>query len=412
MKAFEATTAYFNRAADHLQMNDEMRTLLLTPKREVQVQVAVDMDNGELRTFLGYRVQHDDARGPFKGGLRFHPEVDLDHVRALASLMTWKSAVVDLPFGGAKGGVSVDPHELSYRELESVTRTFVDQIHDFIGPDKDIPAPDMGTTAEVMAWIMNQYGKYHGFNPGVVTAKPVEHYGMPGREEATGRGVGIMTFKLCQRLGRKPRETSVAIQGFGNVGTHAAKFLAEADFNIIGISDVSGAYFDEHGLDIREALKYSLSHRGLQGFQNAQYISNEELLLLDVDILVPAALGGVIDVENVEQVQAKMIVEAANGPVTPDADDVLDARGVITVPDILANAGGVTASYFEWVQNRQYYRWSLDRVRQELDRILIGAFEEVWETRRKHNVSLRVAAFMQGIRRVQRATELIGPSSA
>ncbi|MEM8681192.1 MAG: Glu/Leu/Phe/Val dehydrogenase dimerization domain-containing protein, partial [Planctomycetota bacterium] len=250
MKAFEATKLFFTEAADHLELSENGRVHLLTPRREVQARVSVEMDNGELKTLVGYRVQHNDARGPFKGGLRYHPDVDLDEVRALASLMTWKTAVVDLPYGGAKGGIALDPRSLSHSELQRVTRKFVDQIHEFIGPWTDIPAPDMGTTAEVMAWIMNQYSKYHGFSPAVVTSKPVEHYGMPGREEATGRGVGTLTHKLVGRLGFRPQQTRVAIQGFGNVGTHAAKFLESAQFPVVAISDVSGAYYRKDGIDI------------------------------------------------------------------------------------------------------------------------------------------------------------------
>jgi len=409
MKSFEAVEHYFNRAADQLELTENMRTLLLTAKREVRVQIAVERDNGDLETFIGYRVQHDNSRGPMKGGLRYHHEVNLDEVRSLASLMTWKTAVVNIPYGGAKGGIAVDAHALSNRELERITRKFVDEIHDVIGPDHDIPAPDMGTNAEVMAWIMNQHNKYHGFNPGVVTGKPVEHYGIPGREEATGRGVGILAIKTIGRLGRKPQATRVAIQGFGNVGSHAAKYLHEADCKIVAISDVSGGYYRAEGLDIPGAIRYSNDHgRSLEGFADAEKITNEELLKLDVELLMPAALGGVITAENAPQIQAPLIIEAANAPIRPDADDLLDERGVVIVPDILANAGGVTVSYFEWVQNRQYYSWNLDRVRQELEHVMSQAFEEVWELSRERNVSLRTAAFMLGISRVGRATVLAG----
>lgn len=409
MKAFEATQRFFTAAADRLDLDDSMRELLLTPKREVQVQVPVEMEDGNLRTLLGYRVQHDNSRGPFKGGLRYHPDVDLDEVRALASLMTWKTAVVDIPYGGAKGGIAVDPHQLSRVEQERVTRTFVSQIHDIIGPDKDIPAPDMGTNADMMAWIMSEYSKYHGFSPGVVTSKPVEHFGMPGREEATGREVGMLTMKLTGRLGYKPQKTRIAIQGFGNVGTHAAKLLAESDFRVVAISDVSGAYFRNDGIDVHHAIHHMLQHNhSLEGYSGAERITNEELLALDVEVLIPAALGGVIHEQNVETIRASVIVEAANAPIRPAADDRLYERGVFVLPDILANAGGVTASYFEWVQNRQHYRWSIDRVRQELDSMLMRAFEHVWEVSREHHVSLRVAAFMTGIRRVVRAIELEG----
>ena len=409
MKSFEAVKYYFNRAADQLELTDNMRTLLLTAKREVQVQIAIERDNGDLETLIGYRVQHDNSRGPMKGGLRFHHEVDLDEVRSLASLMTWKTAVVNIPYGGAKGGIAVDVRTLSNRELERITRKFVDEIHDVIGPDHDIPAPDMGTNAEVMAWIMNQHNKYHGFNPGVVTGKPVDHYGISGREEATGRGVGILAIKTIGRLGHKIQTTRVAIQGFGNVGSHAALFLHDADCKVVAISDISGGYFRAEGLDIPGAIRYANEHdRCLEGYPEAKKITNEQLLELDVELLVPAALGGVITAENAPNIKAPLIIEAANAPVRPDADDLLADRGVVIVPDILANAGDVTVSYFEWVQNRQYYKWNLDRVRQELERVMSQAFEEVWELSRERNVSLRTAAFMQGISRVGRATVLAG----
>jgi len=390
-------------------LTDNMRTLLLTAKREVHVQIAIERDNGDLETLIGFRVQHDNSRGPMKGGLRFHPEVDLDEVRSLASLMTWKTAVVNIPYGGAKGGIAVDVRSLSNRELERITRKFVDEIHDVIGPDHDIPAPDMGTNAEVMAWIMNQHNKYHGFNPGVVTGKPVEHYGISGREEATGRGVGILAVKIIGRLGHKLPTTRVAIQGFGNVGSHAAQFLHDADCKVVAISDISGGYYRADGLDIAGAIRYANEHdRCLEGYTEAEKITNEQLLELDVELLIPAALGGVITAENAAKIKAPLIIEAANAPVRPDADDLLAERGVVIVPDILANAGGVTVSYFEWVQNRQYYSWNLDRVRQELERVMSQAFEEVWELSRDRNVTLRTAAFMQGISRVGRATVLAG----
>lgn len=411
MRSFEATKRYFQRAADQLGLADSLRTHLITPRRELQVQIPVEMDNGELRTLIGYRVQHNRARGPMKGGLRYHPEVDLDEVRSLASLMTWKTAVVNIPYGGAKGGITIDVSKISPRELERITRKFIDEIHEMIGPDKDIPAPDMGTDHRVMAWIMDQYNKYHGFNPGVVTGKPVEYYGIPGREEATGRGVGLLTLKLLGRIGRKTAGARVAIQGFGNVGTHTAKFLCEAECKIVALSDSSGGYFRAEGIDIPKALRYAIEHgRLLRGFPDADSITNEQLLALDVDVLIPAALGGVITVDNVQSIKAPVIVEGANAPVQPGADDVLDKKGTIILPDILANAGGVTVSYFEWAQNRQFYRWNLDRVRQELDKTLSTAFEETWEMARARNVSLRTAAFMLGIDRVARAATLGGIS--
>jgi glutamate dehydrogenase (NAD(P)+) len=409
MKAYEATRLYFDRAANVLELSDNMRRLLLTPKREVQVHIPVEMDNGELATFIGYRVQHNDARGPMKGGLRYHHEVDLDEVRSLATLMTWKTAVVNLPYGGAKGGIAIDPKTLSMREVERITRKFVDEIHAVIGPDTDIPAPDMGTGPEVMAWIRNQYEKYHGFNPAVITGKPVELYGAEGREEATGRGVGSLAFKLIGRIGRRPADTRVALQGFGNVGSHAAKFLAEADFKIVAVSDVTGGYYRADGLDIKSVLQYVTHHQGsLHGYTEADRITNAELLELDVELLIPAALGNVLTGENAQRIKAPVILEAANGPTTPDADDIFHAKGKIVLPDILANAGGVTVSYFEWVQNRQHYKWGLNRVRQELDHVLVESFENVWETAQEKKVSLRTAAYIVAINRVGRATILGG----
>lgn len=409
MKAFEAAQLFFNTAADHLDVDESMRRLLVTPEREITVQIPIEMDDGRLETFIGYRVQHNRARGPMKGGLRFHHEVDLDEVRGLASLMTWKTAVMNIPYGGAKGGVTVNSRQLSMPEKQRITRKFIDEIHQVIGPDTDIPAPDMGTNYEVMAWIMNQYAKYHGFNPGVVTGKPVEHYGIPGREEATGRGVGILTLKTLGRLGRKPTDSRIAIQGFGNVGAHTAKYLSDADAKVVAVSDHTGAYYNTNGLNIKEALRYARKNNGLlTGYAEADEITNETLLELSTDVLIPAAIGGVITEENAPQIKAPVIIEAANGPITPEADAILHENEILVLPDILANAGGVTVSYFEWAQNRQFYRWDLDRVRGELDRLLSSAFEQVWDRSREARVSLRTAAFMIAIERVARATTLAG----
>ncbi len=409
MRASESTNLYFNQAADQLELPDWTRKLLITPKREVTVQVAFERDDGKIETVLGYRVQHDNARGPMKGGLRYHPAVDLDEVRALASLMTWKTAVVDLPYGGAKGGIGIDPRTLSKRELERITRSFVDQIHEIVGPDSDIPAPDMGTNHEVMAWFRNQWEKYHGFNPAVITGKPVEEYGSRGREEATGRGVGTLAIKMLKRLNRKPELTRTAIQGFGNVGSHAAKYLYESAFPIVAVSDVSGAYVNPKGLNIPEMLSYVLKNKGLlAGYQGAERIDPDQLLALDVELLIPAALGDVITAKNVDQIKANLIIEGANGPIDPEADAKLNERNILVLPDILANAGGVTVSYFEWAQNRQHYKWTLDRVRQELDRTLTEAFESVWQESVSKKVSLRTSAFMLAIQRVKRASELAG----
>jgi glutamate dehydrogenase (NAD(P)+) len=408
MSSVDAARRYFDTAADHLQLAPDVRTLLLTPEREVKVQIAVPLDSGQIGTFIGYRVQHDCARGPFKGGLRYHPEVDADEVLTLAQLMTWKTAVLDLPYGGAKGGISVDTKTLSVRELEAVTRVFVDKIHDMIGPDLDIPAPDMGTNAQVMAWFFNQYGKHHGYSPACVTGKPLELHGSQGREEATGRGVMIVTRELLTRVGRDLKGTTIALQGFGNVGSFAGRFFHEAGAKVVAVSDVAGGLFNPQGLDIPQLLLHQASNRGITGFPGARAISNDELLSLKVDVLVPAALGNVLTKSNAAEVQAKFIVEAANGPTHPDADELFQKKGIIVVPDILANAGGVTVSYFEWVQNRQQYDWDLDEIRGKLERRMSRAFDAVWRLSVEQKLPMRTAAYILGIDRVNKATKLAG----
>jgi glutamate dehydrogenase (NAD(P)+) len=385
-----------------------MRDLLVTPEREIKVQVPIRRDNGEIATYIGYRMQHNSARGPMKGGLRYHHEVNADEVLALASLMTWKTAVVDIPYGGAKGGISVNTKDLSRDELERLTRRFVDEIHDLFGPDKDIPAPDMGTNAQTMAWIMNQYQKFHGFAPGCVTGKPVELYGAEGREEATGRGVGNLTLACLRRFGRIIENSTVAIQGFGNVGTYTASYLHQAGGRVVAISDVSGGILNRSGIDIPAALEYVAAKKSLAGFPGGEPISNSDLLTLDVDVLIPAALGNVLTADNAELVQARLIIEAANGPTTPEADAIFRRREIPVLPDILANAGGVTVSYFEWVQNQQYFRWDLSRVREELERSLTKAFHRVSTIAAEKKIPLRTAAWVLGIERVARATELGG----
>ncbi|MEZ6062681.1 MAG: Glu/Leu/Phe/Val dehydrogenase dimerization domain-containing protein [Planctomycetaceae bacterium] len=408
MTPFESACHYFETAAAIMDLSPNMRKLLRTPEREVKVQVAMKLDNGEIATFVGYRIQHNSARGPMKGGLRYHHEVDADEVLALASLMTWKTAVAALPFGGAKGGIAVNPKDLSPHELEQITRRFTDEIQDIIGPDKDIPAPDMGTNAQVMAWIVNQYEKFHGFNPACVTGKPLELHGADGREEATGRGVGLLTEALLSKAGRSLQDVTVAIQGFGNVGSFAASYIHEHGGKVVAISDVSGARFDANGIDIPAALAHVREHRSLETFDAESRISNAELLTLDADVLIPAALGGVLTAENAHDVRAKFIIEAANGPVTPEADEILKDRDIVILPDILANAGGVTVSYFEWVQNQQYFKWDLERTRQELHKTLTGSFDKMWQIALDKHIPLRTAAYLMGIGRVGRATVLAG----
>jgi glutamate dehydrogenase (NAD(P)+) len=408
MTSYETAARYFGHVAELMGLSRNMQKLLLTPEREIKVQVAMEMDNGEIGTFIGYRVQHNSARGPMKGGLRYHSEVDAEEVLALATLMTWKTAIVNIPYGGAKGGVAVSVRELSPGELERVTRKFVEEIHDIFGPDKDIPAPDMGTNAQVMAWIFNHYQKFHGFNPACVTGKPVELHGAEGREEATGRGVVTLTNALLKRMKHGIHGATVALQGFGNVGSYAARFLHEHGAKIVAVTDAMGGAANPEGLDIPALVRHWTEHRSVAGFAESEPITNQELLAAEVDVLIPAALGNVLTAENAGDVRAKFVVEAANNPTTSDADEILARRGVVVLPDVLANAGGVTVSYFEWVQNRQHFKWDLSRVRQELDRILLDSFEKVWKIAEDKKVPLRTAAYILGIGRVGRATVLGG----
>lgn len=408
MQAFEATNHYFDQAATLLDLSDNMRTLMITPDRELRVEVAIEMDSGEIGNFIGYRVQHDNARGPFKGGLRYHPHVDQDEARSLASLMTWKTAVVDLPFGGGKGGVNCDPSKLSRGELERLTRKFVQQIHDFIGPDKDIPAPDVGTDAQVMAWIMNEYSKYHGFHPACVTGKPVEFHGSAGREAATGYGVAVVIREFLTLYKRTIAESTFAIQGYGNVGSNTARFLAESGGTIVAISDAYGAVVNPQGLDIKALDAHVQADRKVVGFKGGEPATNEQLLTCPADVLIPAALGGVFDARLAGEVKAKAIVEAANGPTWPEADEVFAQRGIPLIPDILANAGGVVVSYFEWVQNQQHFRWPEEQVRREEETRMVESFHRVREIAEKKRVSFRTAAFILAISRVGRARVLGG----
>ena len=408
MQAFEATNAYFDEAASRLDLSANMRRLMITPDRELRVQVAIEMDSGEIGTFMGYRVQHDKSRGPFKGGLRYHPHVDQDEARSLASLMTWKTAVVDIPYGGGKGGVNCDPAKLSRGELERLTRRFVQQIHDFIGPDKDIPAPDVGTDSQVMAWIMNEYAKYHGHHPAVVTGKPVELHGSQGREAATGYGVYLIAREYLKTLGRTVAGTTFAIQGYGNVGSYTARSLHEAGGRVVAVSDAFGALSNPEGIDVPALDIHMAAARRVEGFAGAGATTNDELLEMKVDVLIPAALGGVFDAERAERVRASAIIEAANGPTWPEADAVFRRREIPVVPDILANAGGVVVSYFEWVQNLQHFRWPLEQIQREEEARMVEGFSKVHDLATRKGVSLRTAAFMLAINRVGRARVLGG----
>ena len=409
MSGFEDVNYYFRKAARVMDLSANVERMLITPYREVKVDVSVTLDNGELGTFIGYRVQHDRSRGPMKGGLRYHPTVDLDEALGLASLMTWKTAVVNLPYGGAKGGIAVDPSRLSPRELERVTRRFVEQIHDIIGPHTDIPAPDVNTNAQVMAWIMDEYSKFHGFSPAVVTGKPVDLFGSKGREEATGRGVVFALEEYLADAGAgEVRGKTFAVQGFGNVGSWACRFLHERGGRVVAVADWRGGVRNPEGLDVPALVAHARGAGTVAGFPGADAIANEELLLLDVDVLVPAALGGVLTEANARDVRARVVLEAANAPTTPAADELLAARGVTVLPDIWVNAGGVTVSYFEWAQNIQQFTWDEDRVNAELRRHMREAYATLARVAREHKVSFRTAAFIVAIGRVGRATVLRG----
>ena len=408
VSTFKVAQSQFENASLRMGLKEEMKRLLSIPFREMMVQIPVVMDDGRLEVFLGYRVQHNGARGPTKGGIRYHPTVDLNEVRALACLMTWKTALVELPYGGAKGGVNCDPTLLSRRELEKLTRKFTDRISMILGPYRDIPAPDLGTNPQVMAWIMDEYGTKHGYTPSIVTGKPIELGGCEGRLEATGRGIVFITQSACADFGMEFKGARIAIQGFGNVGSNTAILAQEAGARVVAVSDVKGGVYDEGGLDIKDLLKYNQEEGTVVGYPGARTITNEELLALPCDILIPAALQGVITKFNAPKVRARMIVEGANSPTTPAADEILTERGILVVPDILANAGGVIVSYFEWVQNLQQFRWKADYINQQLKEIMTRAYKEVRDTALKEKTDLRTAAYIIAVDKVARAEMLRG----
>ena len=407
--AEQITTNQFDAAADLLGLPASMRKRLCTPFREVTVQVPVLMDNGDVQIFLGHRVQHNGARGPTKGGVRYHPTVDLHEVRGLATLMTWKTALLDLPFGGAKGGVSVDPRGLSKRELERLTRKFTERIAIALGPYRDIPAPDMGTSAQTMAWMLDEYSQKKGYSPAVVTGKPVSLGGSLGREEATGRGVMVCMREAARDMGLPWKGATAAIQGFGNVGSHLATSLVAEGVKVIAVTDAEGGVYNENGLDIPELLAYAIQHRTVAGFQKAEALTNDKLWRVPCDYMVPAALGSVITKEdNADELQCRVLVEAANAPTTPIADKILNQRGIIVLPDFLANAGGVVVSYFEWTQNLQQLRWDIEQVHAGLEKKMVRAYHDVATLARERSVPLRTAAYAMSLQRVADAEDLRG----
>jgi glutamate dehydrogenase (NAD(P)+) len=410
---YENMLEIMERAAGMLGLEEKDYIALKYPERELKVAIPVDMDNGSVRVFEGYRVQHSSSRGPCKGGIRFHQNVDIDEVKALAAWMSLKCAVVNIPYGGAKGAIKVNPDELTKNELKRLTRRYTAMILPLIGPERDIPAPDVGTNAEIMGWIMDTYSMFHGYTcQGVVTGKPIEIGGSLGRSEATGRGVMLMTREILNRLGMPILATKVAVQGLGNVGGTTAKLLHQQGFQVVAVSDIHGGLYCAQGLKVDCIFEFLKDHPGstLKDYNadDVKHITNEELLTCDCDILVPAALENQINIDIADKIRAKIIVEAANGPTTVEADKILDNKHILVVPDILANAGGVVVSYFEWVQNIQALTWDEEEVNRTLEKIMIRAFNEVWEKAKQNNGSLRMGAYMVALDRIVKAKKIRG----
>jgi glutamate dehydrogenase (NAD(P)+) len=410
MNAFEAANYYISKASRIMKLGPRVERLLLSLEAEHHVTIPIERDSGELAVFSGYRFQHNSARGPTKGGLRFHPTVDADDVRALATLMTWKTAVVNIPFGGAKGGIACDPSQLSQGELERITRKFVERISQEIGPQRDIPAPDVNTNSQVMAWIMDQYSRLHGFAPAVVTGKPVELHGSEGREAATGCGAICVAENYLNDIGTSFKNANVAIQGFGNVGLFAALFAHELGARIVALSDVSGGIANQNGLEIPKLAQFARTRRPLAEYEaeGVSHITNDALLTCEADVLIPAALGGVLTREVASEVRAKVVVEAANAPTFPEADEIFEERGITVIPDILANAGGVTVSYFEWTQNLQCLHWTETEVNNRLRQVVTAAYATIRGLVQSRKLSWRTAAYIVALGRVAKAAMLRG----
>jgi len=402
------TAHNFGLAAERLGLDAQMRTLLRTPFRELRVEVPVRLDDGQLKVFLAYRIQHNGARGPGKGGIRYHPRVTADEVAALAEAMTWKTSVVNIPFGGAKGGIVCDPKSMSNWELERLTRKYTSRIERILGPFRDVPAPDMNTNSQVMAWLFDEFSIHNGYTPACVTGKPIELGGSLGREQATGFGVVILARELLRELGRPFAGATAVVQGLGNVGSFAARALAREGARVIALSDSRGAVFSRDGIDVAAALAHKSSTGRIEGLAGTESLSNEDLLELECDLLIPAAIECVIHGGNAGRIRAQAIAEAANLPTTPDADEILERRGIPVLPDILGSAGGVTVSYFEWVQNLQQLFWEEQRVLEEMERTLVKAFRDVVDRSKSEKVSMRTAAYMIAVERVARAEHLRG----
>jgi len=400
------TSAAYEEAVKNLGLKQNITKALEIPDRELTVEVPFRKDDGEVESVIGFRVQHNNTRGPFKGGIRYHQHVDIEEVRSLATLMTWKTSLLDIPYGGGKGGIGVDPTKYSKTELERMSRRFFRAIDPIIGVNVDIPAPDVNTNAQVMSWFMDEYSQLHGYSPAIVTGKPLELGGSAGREAATGRGTAVITRETAEKWNIELNNAKVVIQGFGNVGSYAAKFLHEYGCKIIAVSDVTGGLYDPDGLDIPSLFDFNYANKTIDGFDQGKKISNDELLALECDFLIPAALGSAINEKNVDSLNCKVIVEAANGPVTGSAANKLWDRKVGIIPDILTNAGGVTVSYFEWVQNLQQFKWTEEDVNKKLEEKMVHAFNEVFELKKNKQVPMRIASFMVAIDRVHAAYNL------
>jgi len=403
-----SSSGSYQKAVELLGLKPEIAKALEMPDRELTVEVPFRLDSGKVESLVGFRVQHNNTRGPFKGGIRYHHHVDLAEVRSLAALMTWKTSLLDIPYGGGKGGIQIDTSKYSRHEMERLSRRFFRAIDPFIGPNIDIPAPDVNTNAQVMGWFMDEYSQTHGYTPACVTGKPLELGGSEGREHATGKGTAITVRETSKNYDVDLENATVVVQGFGNVGSFAAKFLDDYGCKIIAVSDVTGGVHDPNGLDVPSLFDYNYEHRTIDGCGQGQKLTNEELLALECDYLIPAALGGAINEKNVDTINCKIVIEAANGPVTPEAADVLWSKKVPIIPDILTNAGGVTVSYFEWVQNLQQFKWELEEVDTKLETKMVKAFDEVYAIKQEKNVPMRIASFMVAIDRVARSYELRG----
>jgi glutamate dehydrogenase (NAD(P)+) len=399
----------FDHAAQLLQLDPDLYKVLRVPNREITIYIPVFMDDGHIEVFTGFRVQHNFARGPAKGGIRYAPDVTLDEVRALAAWMTWKCAVVNIPFGGAKGGVICDPSQMSRGELERLTRRYTAELIDFIGPERDVPAPDMNTNEQTMAWVMDTYSMHARHTvTAVVTGKPIDLSGSQGRREATGRGLLFVIDEAVKKLGLKPGNSRVVIQGSGNVGGTAARLMSETGYKVVAISDIHGGIYNPNGLDIPDVMNYLANHKTFERYPNAEPVSNHELLEIDCEVLLPAATENQITSHNVHRIKCKILAEGANGPTTAAADDILESKGVFVIPDILANAGGVTCSYFEWVQDRMGYFWKEEMVNDRLKDIMVASFNDVVKYAENHGVNNRIAAYMLAVDRVAYITRVRG----